>query len=380
MFQITIRTTALLAVACFPLFFVSGCSAPETSSLTLAFTVTSNESAPSITEFVDLLTRHAESALEPGDGAVTIVTPAIVESVDLTPMRGDEVEANPSTKRARKIAAKLDDLSARVGKLAAIEPGLDPIGVLDRALEATDLGGTVLLETSGYATVAPLDLNAAGNWMSNPEELAASIPDADLPDATDKSITILGLGYPAPGSAQQSAGPSARNALTTIYNRLCERMNATKCTVLNGPAGNAAPATTIATPPVELDQLTTHCVGQVYIDTRLAFAPNSYQLQPTIDSHLAPIARSLIQCPSSSILDAVGHSAIVPGQTDSGAELEHLRAAAILTRLIELGAPTSIIGTAQAGGQLVDNMPGGHFREDLAARNRVVLLTLSPAR
>lgn len=46
-------------------------------------------------------------------------------------------------------------------------------------------------------------------------------------------------------------------------------------------------------------------------------------------------------------------------------------ARAILDRLRALGTPT--IGEATAGGQIVDNMPQGIYREHLAVKNRVTV-------
>ncbi len=131
-------------------------------------------------------------------------------------------------------------------------------------------------------------------------------------------------------------------------------------------------------PIVPLDQVTPHCVGQVDIDTTIAFAPESPVLQPVIDAQLTPIAEALAKCPTGTTIHAVGHSAAVPDPSwGGGSDLEEQRAQAVLTRLLELGAPAHTLGAATAGGQIVDNMPGGQYREDLAIRNRIVTLTIT---
>lgn len=357
---------------------LTGCSLPARPGLTLAYTASINEPAPSTGPITELITEHADSARYPEDGMVTIVAPGTRTTIDLTPMRGSEVEANPGVRRDAMIADKSAELADTVGDLAASMPGLDPVGVLDQALQSTDPGGTVVITTSGFATVAPLDLTSAGAWMSAPTALADAVGEGDLPDATDKNITFAGLGYPAVTSSQQAAGPATRDALTTLYTRLCERMNAASCTIVDGPVGTFEPTTTVASPTVTLDRIATHCVGQIDIDSKLAFSPDSADLLPAVGPQLNQVVDSLRACPATAVITAIGYSATVPGQDEPGTDLELARAAAVLTRLRDLGVPSHILGAATAGGQIVDNFPGGAYREDLASRNRVVTLTVIP--
>lgn len=373
----SVMVAAILATA--------GCQMPQSPpALTLVATATINEPGPSLATAADLVVEHAQGSVLPEDAMVTVVTPDQIQKVDLTPMRGDEVE-NSASKREEQIHTAIGELDRVFVGASAITPGLDVLGVLDRALEATDAGGTVVLVTSGFSTVDPVDLNAAGDWMSRPKEFADTVAEADLPDAAGKAIVFAGLGQPASSSAQQNAGPAARESLETLYLTLCARMNATDCTVLNGLLEDVPPNTTVSSPVVELNQIATQCVGQIALPSAMAFDANSWNLRlgedgrPVVDDQLIPIARSLAQCPTGSVLDAVGHSATVPDQTGPAITLEHNRAQAILIRMADLGAPTSALGTATAGGQLIDNMPAGQYNEQLATRNRVVLLTITPA-
>lgn len=356
---------------------LTGCGPDSPPPLTLAATATHNEPAPSTAAIRELLTDHATQALFPEDGMVTVVTPDTITPVDLTPMRGDEVEAS-ETKITEKIGEHLETLEQVLSSSAATGDGLDVIGLLDRALEATGPGGRVIVETSGFSTVAPLDLNAAGDWIADPDRFVALADPADLPDATGKHIVFLGLGYPNPASGQQTAGPAARSALVTIMTGLCAKMNAASCDTLPGPVGSNEPAATNTVPVVELNKLTTHCVGQINIDTSIAFAPESAVLRPTIDTQLKPIADALTTCPTGTTIHAIGHSAAVPDPSlGGGPGLEQQRAQAVLTHLHDLGAPLATLGTATAGGQIIDNMPNGHYREDLAIHNRTVTLTIT---
>lgn len=381
--KLNARVAASVMVAA--ILATAGCQMPQSPpALTLAATATINEPGPSLATAADLVVEHAQGSVLPEDAMVTVVTPDQIQTVDLTPMRGDEVE-NGARKREEQIHTAIGELDRVFAGASATTPGLDVLGVLDRALEATEAGGTVVLVTSGFSTVDPVDLNAAGDWMSRPEEFADTVAEADLPDASDKSIVFAGLGQPASSSDQQNAGPAARKALETLYLTLCTRMNATNCTVLNGLLEDVPPNSTVPSPVVDLNQIDTQCVGQIALPAAMAFDADTEKLRqgpdgrPAVDDQLTPIVRSLAQCPVGSVLDAVGHSATVPHQTGPATTLELNRAKAILTRMAELGAPGSALGAATAGGQLIDNMPGGQYNEQLATRNRVVLLTITPA-
>lgn len=85
----TPRRTAAAAAAIIAIAsLLTGCNAiPRPTSLTIAATATSVESAPQLDAVRDQLIEHAQSALVPGDGRVTVVGPDTVDEIDLTPMR-----------------------------------------------------------------------------------------------------------------------------------------------------------------------------------------------------------------------------------------------------------------------------------------------------
>lgn len=357
---------------------LTACGPPPAEALTIAFTGTSNEPAPSIETFRELVENHATSAYLPGDGVVTVVHGGDTTTIDLTPMRGENVEAN-SIKAEHEIQSHLENFQSMLLEPTTSPANLDVIGVLDRALDATAEDGRVALVTSGFATAAPVDLNAAGGWIADPDGFVDAVDPANLPDAAGKHIFFIGLGYPYAGSDQQFAGPAARDALTTIWLGLCHKMGAKSCSVTPGPPGSEAPTATGDTPTVNLDRVDTNCVGQISLDTSIAFEPDSAELTSGADIALSELANSLSQCQSGTRVSAVGHSAEVPAQRGdtSGAEpLEVARAQAVLNRLLALAVPPERIGKASAGGQLIDNMPEGTFHEDLAARNRQVILVI----
>jgi outer membrane protein OmpA-like peptidoglycan-associated protein len=373
-----LQRTAVAGTVLLSIMMLTGCGQiARPPALTIAATATSTEPAPSVTVISDALIRHAEAALFPGDGKVTLVTPHATTTVDLTPMRGDQVEASQA-KMVKKITENLAQFDRDVAAAAATSDGLDVLGVLDRALEATAPGGKVILITSGFSSVAPIDLNAGGDWIAHPDKFAKLVDKADLPNASGKSITFLGLGYPNPASAQAPAGPAVRKALTTIMINLCTRMNATSCTALPGAVGTGAPTATNTVTPVSLNQIRTHCVGEVTIDSNIMFGFGSPVLLAAADAELAPIAATLSTCPTGTTIDAIGHSSLEPGQHPGDDKLlEQQRAKAVLTRLQELGAPQGTIGQATPGGQILNNTPNGVYDESLALKNRAVTLTVS---
>lgn len=374
----TPRRTAAAAAAIIAIAsLLTGCNAiPRPTSLTIAATATSVESAPQLDAVRDQLIEHAQSALFPGDGRVTVVGPDTVDEIDLTPMRGADVE-NDGGKAERRITENLKKLADVVGHLAATADGLDAIGVLDRALGVTPTDGTVVLITSGLSTVAPLDLSQAGDWIPNAAELVDATDSANLPNATGRHIVFVGLGHAYTNSTQQSAGPAARAALTTIYLGLCGRMNALSCSAVNNLAEPIAPVSVNVVPILKFDPISTACVTTLTVDASFAFGGDSAVLEPAADAVLQPIAEALAGCVTNEVIDATGYSADIDCDTDPGdaAALELNRASAVLTRLEELGAPRSSIGGAAAGGQLIDDCPDGVFVEDLGRSNRVVVLT-----
>lgn len=373
--MITAIVTAVLAMI--GAGVLTGCqSVSRPPALTIAVTATSIDPVPALGPIAQMATDNAAAALLPEDGRVTVVTPDQIQTVDLTPMRGKDVES-VQTKANKAIATNLDSLTALLGKTGTAKDGLDVIGVLDRALEQTPAGGHVILESSGFSTVPPVDLNQGGDWMAKPEAFVTAVNPADLPHAEGKHVTFYGLGYPNPASAQEQAGPAARTALTTIMLGLCAKMHAASCDTLPGSPGQTPAVSTNKVTPVSLDQITTHCVGQASIDANIAFTENSYEILPAADKTLAPIAQALARCPAGSKIDAVGHSALLPGETPGAhTRFEQDRAQAVLNRLTALGAPAETIGTATPGGQILDNLPGGIYDEALAARNRTVTLTM----
>lgn len=371
------QSHTIVAITGTVLLLATGCSALEPpEQITIAATATSAEPTPTVAGMKALLTEYADGSLDPGDGQVTVVTADTLEAVDLTPMRGDDVE-NALNKRTAQIEERLEGLEAVVSVLAATSDGLDVIGTLDRALESTAPGGTVVLLTSGLSTVAPLDLTQAGDWIGNPEAIIEGTDTADLPDAKEKGIVFVGVGQSYPGNGQTPAGPAARAALETILLGICEKAGAASCTIMDGIIGTGAPSSTNTVPVIDFDQVDTACAGEISLDADIIFDGDSSILKDEATPLLKPVADSLTQC-TTTVVQATGYTADIDCDFNGavGAELAIGRATAVLERLRELGTPADAIGAAENGGHLINNCPGGVYDPTLAQSNRSVMLSI----
>lgn len=364
--------------ACIGVLTLAACqSMPKPSPITLALTATSSEPAFALTgQIRDLVTDYARQAHFPTDATVNIVIQGQPnQTLDITPMRGSEVEAE-SSKAATAINAHLLTLDTAIGDLGAGSDGLNPFEVYARAVDITPPGGTIVMVTSGVSTANPTDLNKAGNWISQPEEFVAQVDPADIPDASGLHVVFAGLGYPD-GTHQAAPPTAAKKALTTLWLGLCEASGASSCTTIPGPVGSGAPTATNSVPLVVFSETATPCMGTVTISSDIAFGGDSYVLTDAADALLKPIADKLKTCPPGTPLNAYGHTAQIPSGAD-GINLATNRAQAVLDRLNLLGAPADTLGNAIGYGsvshQIVDNMPGGRFDEELAKQNRVVEL------
>ncbi|MEP7739273.1 OmpA family protein [Nocardioides sp. 31GB23] len=379
----------------------------EATPLTIAYTATSAEPGVNIAALTDALTHHANSALFPGDGEVTLVVQGRAPvTFDLTPMRGDQIEADMH-KKAEQINDQLNHMLAEVAAhseiLEASTNGLDVLGVYDQAIAATPQGGEIVMVTSGLSTTDPVDLDAAGDWQLNPSGFVAQINPRDIPDAQGRSITWTGLGQTSTSHAagttdptstrarpnsqqankklhtQHAPGPAARQALHDLWLNLCETSGASSCTIDDSLLPATPTTATNRVPVIEFDQVTTNCLGTFTLAADIAFSPNSADLTQAADKLLAPIADALATCPDGRRINAYGHTAEVPGSGD-GIGLSTARATNVLARLQQLGAPRNTIGIPTGYGDTrptVDNTPNGAYREDLARLNRTVELTIT---
>lgn len=372
------KMIAVAAVGALPLTMAARCEPPccgvPAAPITIAATASRAEPAPSVTVLHDPLVTYAKAARHPGDATVTIVTATTTVTVDLTPMRGKAVERIPD-KAIAKIQTNLAELEKIVAGTVASKAGLDTVAAWDRAVTVTPAGGQIYLLTSGLSTKAPTDLRRAGGWIANPNGFVKRTRADDLPDTENRDLTYVGLGYAT--RKQPSAGPAARTALTTIYLGLCQKAGAASCRAIDQPVSQNPTKATKQVPVVSLTEVPTACVAsQITIENSVTFKPRSSRLTKGANTVLRPIADLLRQCPAGRTVTVTGYSARTPSSTGPATDLELARARAVRRRLLELGVPARVLAETKAGGQLVNNMPGGRYDEGLANANRVVVLQI----
>lgn len=301
--------------------------------------------------------------------------------VDLTPMRGNEVEAMPAQAKT-KVKERIGDLTVRLSTTTAGQPGLDALTLLDRAARYTSPGDSIILETSGIQTVDPLDLRTLG-WQFNPERVVTDLVSKEvIPDLSGRQVMFAGL-----GSAMGTQPPLPRPAhvqVEKLWLAICAAGNAKSCSLAAKPLELTAPVATNSVPVVPVESVSTTCAARMMsVPAAAAFAGDSAALLDGADRALTPIARALRQCPQGSTASIVGHAADpTPGVVDA-LQLSDQRAEAVRVRLIALGAPHTVFTDVRGVGDTepkVDNWINGEFSEPLAALNRRVDVSIQPAR
>jgi outer membrane protein OmpA-like peptidoglycan-associated protein len=354
---------------------VAGCGQPPKDvTAVVGVTATSAEPAPALsTALLQTLRSEADHSQQAGVPDVRIVRlGAAPLDIDLTPMRGEEVE-NDSAQRAKLIGAAFTSLSGRLAGLTASREQLDDLDTLRAAAEAGS--GLIYLLTSGVSTVDPVNLAALG-WAFNPKAVAADLRQRGLlPHLDGRSVTFVGLGRVA--GAQPALAQPEEDQVKALWLAICQSAGAAHCAVDDSSQAAAAPTATWLVSVVPVPR---HGTTSVDLPTDVLFGPDSAVLLPQADVPLRGLADQLIACGAGARVDLVGHVAdVVRGIPDNG-PLSGERAEAVAQRLRQLGVPASAIGSVSGAGDsqpLVDNWTGGRFDEAKAARNRRVTLTIT---
>jgi outer membrane protein OmpA-like peptidoglycan-associated protein len=376
------RSALVVASLLLSVPLVTACDAPSSEAFTIAMTASSAEPAPWSPAIGELAAEHARAAVEPGDGEVHLIVAGVpaTPAVDLTPLRGNDVEQDPEY-ADEKITAKLPVLQAALEQAAAGEPGSNPLAVLDRAVQATPEGGSILWITSGVSTQDPTDLRRLGGWDFDVDALVSGLGHRGLiPDATGRKVILAGVGITL--GSQPTLTIPARVKLTDTWLSICKASGAVSCTLLEEALPLRQSAATQPVPVVEVQPEATSCQGRIVVPADdVTFAADSATLTAAADEILSLIVDELKSCPAGRIATFTGHTARVDLLSSTGHQLSAERATAVRTRLAELGVPANVLGPAEGVGDtqpLVDNMPGGVFSEPLAALNRRVEVQIAP--
>ncbi|MGN2642505.1 OmpA family protein [Nocardia takedensis] len=355
---------------------LTGCGPQPSPATVLAFTASAAEPAASITSFEEDLTSHALKSRSVGDGAVDVVVAGqdSVAHLDLTPVRGNEVESDEERAR-EKVDANLTALKQQVVGVVAGTGDLDLLSLLDRAAQHTSAGGLVFVQSSGVQTVAPLDFRKLG-WNFAIDKIVADLEHDDLlPDLTGRHVRFSGLGT---ASGTQPSLPRPNRSMTqNLWMAVCQAGGAASCTSVEKPVELTATLASLKVPTVPVSELDTTChIGAVEFPAAANFQGDSPVLDTKrADLVLAPLARQLTNCPTGARVTVTGHAADAHQDSVDGVDLSTDRAEAVHRRLIELGAPEEVFGAVHGVGDTepkVDNWPNGHYSEPLASLNRRV--------
>ena len=350
--------------------------------IVIGTTATAAEPRPGLTvQSRDDLVAYALTAKKPEAATVYLVVPGAgkADTVDLTPMRKDEVENVPE-RRAKLAKEAVDELANSLAEAAADTENLDLLSLLDLSSRQASSGHLVLI-SSGIQTADPLDMRQLG-WNFRVDAIVNDLVERQLiPDLTGLEITFVGLGDAA--GTQPELASKERTVVEALWLGVCWAGQADDCRVADTALADEPPTSTRAIPVVPVMQYETFCVKTLPpLPADVLFAGNSAELHSGADSVLHPLAAKLAEaarrCPTSVRVDLIGHAADTHPRRLDGQQLSIDRARAVADRLIALGAPQEAIGHVTGHGDsqpLVLNWSeDGEFEEALAARNRRVEL------
>lgn len=377
---------APVAAAGIALSSVTGCTAQvemSPTAVTIVATATAAEPAPALPNSLRArLTSMAKSAKRPGSAVVNIITSASgqVSTVDLTPTRSNGQVQHAAADADRQITASLDKVNSTLLHARADQPGLDLLGLLDRAAQ---LPGDLHVISSGVTTTAPVDLRAVG-WHTKPDTVIDSIRrQGRIPEATGRHVTFYGLGIAA--GSQPALPPFARSLVDKLWLGICAETGAARCMSESRATTAQPPSSTLPVPEVPVPDAVTEggCPAWASLsDAVLKFGPDSANLPADADVALRPLVDAARRCDVARI-DLAGHIADT-GTGDTRGDLAGRRARAVADRMLALGLPPTLIGSVTSRDALepvIPNFaPDGSFDEVKARQNRRVELTFVPSR
>ncbi|WP_280483905.1 OmpA family protein [Nocardia farcinica] len=375
-----------IALSLLTLFGIIGCTAASSgtppSAITIIATATSAEPRLALpNSLISELTGMAKRSKRPGDATVRVVSSATgdILTKDLTPLRPKGQVQHAAADADRQIAGSVRELADMVADVRADRPGLDLLGLLDRA---SQLPGDLHVMSSGISTVAPVDLRVTG-WDAKLDSVIDSIArQGRIPNLTDRHVTLHGLGVAA--GSQPGLPPFARALVEQLWMGICHRAGAASCTLAHDMPSAAAPVATMPVPVVPVPEAITEGSCPVWAnlnDQTLHFAPESALLPANADDQLRPIVDAVSRCDIRAI-DVTGHIADT-GTEDTHNKLSERRARAVADRLVALGLPSELLGIVSgrdAREPVVQNFTNGVFDELKAQQNRRVELTFHGSR
>jgi outer membrane protein OmpA-like peptidoglycan-associated protein len=236
---------------------------------------------------------------------------------------------------------------------------------------------TIVVVDSGLSTVAPLDFTQPGLLDAAPQEVAASLKEADaLPDLSGTRVILQGLGDTA--SPQEELSIAQRKNLIAIWIAIIGDAGASDVSVeekpLQGDPADGLPSVT----PVVLSQ-GIDCTSSTVVLTGgdVAFEPDSavFRDEAAATALLKPLAEQLVASGATATL--TGTTANV-GDLEGQKKLSLERASAVRDVLAKLGAPGQNLTAFGLGsefpGYVQDHTADGSLDPAAAAQNRKVTI------
>ena len=293
--------------------------------------------------------------------------------------RASLTDPSAGTARAERIAdlapACVEQEVARAVPTAA---GSDQVRALQEVARRTPEGGRALVLGNGVPTAGVLDMTRLPVLSAEPAEVAAAVPEPELPRAAGRTLVFYGLGEVAPPVSQ-----TARTWIADVALALCERSGATcERSEETGRALEAERGALPADGPVAWPQPETVRLPdggtRTDVPAELLFAFGSAQLSPDAPAVLAAVAEQLA---GASSLEVVGHTdSACPADPRVCDDLSLQRAQAVADALLAQdwggAAPGVQVRGAGPGEPLVaDRDAAGQLVAEAAARNRRVSIT-----
>jgi OOP family OmpA-OmpF porin len=266
----------------------------------------------------------------------------------------------------------LTDAVHRVADGPPGQPGSDVLGAIATAKEdlAQQPGAkNIVVVTDGITNVGCADLRNLTIGKDSEVDRVAAGCAARKPELRGYTLTMLGVGHPAPGQPLPGSGSLAW--LNSLWSTMCTRMHADFCHVSTAPAtvrtaGARVVASGVDDPVVTFPPDTGLARGEqiLHVSSEVLFTNNDWTISPT--------GRAML----TAALDAVGRSAKieVDGYTEAQAsvtdnqKLAQHRADAVRQALLELGA-----GNVKAVGfpTTAPHCPGGTDEQARRCNRRV---------
>lgn len=334
-------------------------------------TATSAELAPSLTSAaLDIL----RSLAADGDRCVDLMSPdGAVEALPLTPHRGAEVEHGP--RRLEVLEHNLTVVQQHLATLAARTPGLDTLGLLQRAARRTRPGGLLIVITSGLSTTDPVDVRRLGWDLDAGTVMAFLAAERELPDLAGRQVLLSGIGSVT--GAQPSLRQGLRSRLAALWAAVCRVSRARSCTVDTAEPDPVPPTARNAVPVVPLPAVPAPpaAVGTLPLPAAALFALDSAELGPEAEQRLRPIADRLRD--DEVILRVRGCTDASTGTAEHNRRLSQERADAVVDALARLGVPRQRMAPPVGAGACGATREQEQARPELVAAHRRVELTFT---